>query len=126
MKETSAELQGVLQRVLKRDLEGDFRGDFKQDLEGDLLSSSGPQFRSGLASGPGQVQLGFSSKLKFNSLELDTETTTLYLKQHNNIDILEQKIKDIFLLFSECKFSRLLTHWPSTFSVSNDPILNQF
>ena len=76
MKETSAELQGVLQRVLKRDLEGDFRGDFKPDLEGDLLSSSGPQFRSGLASGPSQVQLGFSSKLKFNSLELDTETTT--------------------------------------------------
>ena len=70
LKETSVELQGVFKRVLKGDLEGGFRWDFKPDLEGDLLSSSGPQFRSGLASGLGQVQLGFSSKLKFNKFHV--------------------------------------------------------
>ena len=53
---------------MEGDSKGDFRGDFKQDMEGDLLSSSGQvRSRSGL------VQVWFSSQLKFNSLELDSE-----------------------------------------------------
>ena len=43
----------------------------------------------------------------------------------NNMDVnLENQKNRIFS--SEFKLSRLLTHWPSSFSVSNDPILNQF
>ena len=43
----------------------------------------------------------------------------------NNMDVnLENQKNRIFS--SEFKLSWLLTHWPSSFSVSNDPILNQF
>ena len=66
------DLKGDFEVDLEVDLEGDFRGDFKQDMEGDLLSSSG-QLRSRSC----LVRVCFSLKLKFNSLELDSEVGQL-------------------------------------------------
>ena len=64
--------KGDLEVHLEGDSEEAFRGEFKQDMEGDLLSSSGQvRSRSGL------VQVWFSSQLKFNSFELDSEVGQL-------------------------------------------------
>ena len=61
-------LGGGLQRGLQTGL---------QDLEGDLLSSSGQ-----LRSRSGLVQVWFSTELKFNSFELDSEVGRLVIFYH--------------------------------------------
>ena len=59
---------------MEEDLEVELEGDFKQDLEGDLMSNSGQvRSRSDL------VQVWFSFRVKFNSLELDSEVERLVL-----------------------------------------------